>query len=182
MVGVINPANGTSIDRQKQAAISAPFQLLPGEAWPAEGVNIGSETVPASALPSTSPAAELKHHLSGGAIAGIVIAVTILVGIAGALFYFFGRLRSQKEVTKYATVESNSNETPRIIGPVVDTIPQSSTPNPQDRNELWSPISSVSLSRYMRLSKKPPLSPPAGHPAFSPFVQSTTYELEGGRN
>jgi hypothetical protein len=181
MVGVINPANGTSIDIQKQAAISAPFQLVPGEAWPAEGTTIGSETVPASASPSMSPA-KVKHHLSGGAIAGIAIALIIFVGTAAALFYFIGRWRARKEVTRYINVESRSNAIPRTISPPINTVPQRSAPSPQPISELWSPISPVSMDRYLPLSEKTPLSPPARHPAFGPFSeQSTTYELDGGR-
>jgi hypothetical protein len=45
------------------------------------------------------------------------------VGIAARLFYFIGRLRAKKEVTKYATVESGSKETPRTINPVVNIVP-----------------------------------------------------------
>src|ERR1700722_6774591 len=36
MVGTINPGKGESIIKQKQAAANAPFQLLPGQDWPAE--------------------------------------------------------------------------------------------------------------------------------------------------
>jgi hypothetical protein len=41
MVGVINPADGQSIDTQKSAAINADYQLVPGQSWPAEGSSPG---------------------------------------------------------------------------------------------------------------------------------------------
>jgi hypothetical protein len=176
MVGVINPANGTSIDEQRQAAISAPYQLLPGEAWPAEGGAIGSEVDVASPSPSTRAVESLNQPLSRGAIAGIFTGAIILVVIGAALFYFIGRSKASKDVMEHTSVEASSNEGPRSLASVVNTIPQSFTTNLP--NELWSPVSPVSTGRYLSLSEETSHLP-AGHPAFGICSQMMMYELEG---
>jgi hypothetical protein len=67
MVGMINPADGQSIDTQKSAAINADYQLVPGQSWPAEGSSSKSQST-SSSVPSTKSKDEKK--LSGGAICG----------------------------------------------------------------------------------------------------------------
>lgn len=104
MVGVINPNEMVSLDKQKEAAIKAPFQLAPGEAYPAEGAT-GSETASASGSQPTATngaTANTAHHssLSGGAIAGIVIGGLAVLAIAAALFYFMGRSKTYKDMFK----------------------------------------------------------------------------------
>jgi hypothetical protein len=106
MVGVINPNELVSLDKQKEAAIKAPFQLAPGEAWPAEGA-IGAASASASGL-SQPTATSLNgattntthHSLSGGAIAGIVIGGIAVLAVAAALFYFMGRSKTYKDMFK----------------------------------------------------------------------------------
>lgn len=68
MVGVINPANETSYSVQHQAAINALYQLLPRQAWPAEGSQTKSKTTTRKFPPA--------------AIAGIVGSIIILIIIA----------------------------------------------------------------------------------------------------
>lgn len=82
------------------------------------------------------------------------------MGIAEAPFYFIGRSRAKKEVTKYAAVEPGSKETPSAINSEDNIVPQRSFPGPGFRNELWSPMSPVDAGQYMTLSEKPPLRPP----------------------
>ncbi|KAF2397176.1 hypothetical protein EJ06DRAFT_533357 [Trichodelitschia bisporula] len=134
MVGVINPAKGTSLQKQKDAAISAPFQLAPGEPWPAEGANIGAET--ASAPPGyadqTATAVPNSHdshgvHLSGGAIAGIVIGAVLVLLLAGALFFFIGRSATYKSFLKKG-VPDQSTGAPSQMGEQPGPMPWSPVP------------------------------------------------------
>jgi hypothetical protein len=103
MVGVINPNEAQVLSKQKAAAISAPFQLAPDQAWPAEGSTPGAETAAASGSSptnTTTPNTSSEHHsgLSGGAIAGIVIAGVAVLALAAALFYFIGRSKTYKDM------------------------------------------------------------------------------------
>ncbi|KAF2452332.1 hypothetical protein BDY21DRAFT_294880 [Lineolata rhizophorae] len=86
MVGVINPANGTSVDIQRQAAQTASFQFFPGEPWPVEGSTASGSTLKPSA-----------HHLSGGVIARVVIGVIVFIGMIAAALYFVLRSRVNKQ-------------------------------------------------------------------------------------
>lgn len=100
MVGVINPTENQSIDKQVAAAKKAAYQLAPGESLPAEGSRPSSSATPSSS-PSPSPSTVAKHSsLSGGAIAGIVIGGIVLLAIAAALFYFMGRSKTYKDMFK----------------------------------------------------------------------------------
>lgn len=95
MVGVINPLESQSIDKQIAAAKTAKYQLAPGEALPVEGA---SST--ATATPSASSTPTVHKSLGGGAIAGIVIGGLAVLAIAAALFYFMGRSKTYKDMFK----------------------------------------------------------------------------------
>ncbi|QDS76792.1 hypothetical protein FKW77_002284 [Venturia effusa] len=94
MVGVINPLENQSIDKQIAAAKKAAYQLAPGEALPVEGAS------PTSTSSPTASAAPSSHRLSGGAIAGIVIGGLVVLAIAACLFYFMGRSKTYKDMFK----------------------------------------------------------------------------------
>jgi hypothetical protein len=108
MVGVINPNEEVDLNKQKQAAIKAPYQLAPGEAWPAENAKPGAETgtlagfskPTATSLSGTTSGSSGHHGLSGGAIAGIVIGAVAVLVLAAALFYFMGRSKTYKDMFK----------------------------------------------------------------------------------
>jgi len=106
MVGVINPNELVSLQKQKDAAISAPYELAPGQPWPAEGASVGAETATVSGYSqptSTSANGQNQgshHSLSGGAIAGIVIGGVVVLALAAALFYFVGSNKTYKDVLK----------------------------------------------------------------------------------
>lgn len=99
MVGVINPNATTSLDKQFQAAVDAPYELAPGQAFPAEGGGSMSNT-PSSAQSSAASNSNNGSgtHLSGGAIAGIVIGGVVVLLLAAALFYFVGRSKSYHDI------------------------------------------------------------------------------------
>lgn len=171
MVGVINPAYGSSIEIQKQAAVNAPFQLLPGDVWPAEGSATSSAAVPPS---STSTVDGTKAEISNGAIAGIVIAATLPVAAAVLMLFRLARSREKKRLTVTAS-HKDCKTVPAMEMPAQSPAPIAS--------ELMSPTSPNSMPQTMILSEKPPLSPPESHPAFGPFSQqSTTVELPGEGN
>ena len=168
MVGVINPAFGSTIEIQKQAAFNADFQLLPGDAWPAEG----SATSSAPTLPSsTSIVGESKAGITSGAIAGIVVGATLPLAAAVIILYQLAKSRAKKRLAV-----TTSRKDCKIVPPM-EMPAQSPVPVP---SELMSPISPASIPQTMYLPDKPPLPRSEGHPAFGPFSQqSTTIELDG---
>jgi hypothetical protein len=94
MVGVINPNSSVSLQSQYEAAVTAPYQLAPGQPFPAEGG--GSPTSAPSSSATASP--NSSSHLSGGAIAGIVIGGIVVLLLAAALFYFVGRSKTYRDI------------------------------------------------------------------------------------
>jgi hypothetical protein len=125
MVGVINPNEAQLLSKQQEAAIAAPFQLAPDQAWPAEGSTPGAETASASGFSSPTTTANSTsstvHHstLSGGAIAGIVIAGVAVLGLAAALFYFIGRSKTYKDMFtgKHSETAGTTSQVGDGLGP-----------------------------------------------------------------
>lgn len=123
MVGVINPLESQSIDKQIAAAKNAAYQLAPGEALPVEGASPTSSATPSasptsSATPYASPsAAAHKSTLGGGAIAGIAIGGLVLLLMSAALFYFIGRSKTYKDMFKASRGGTSSHpENPSETG------------------------------------------------------------------
>lgn len=87
MVGVINPNSSNTVQRQFSAALTAPYQLSPGQSWP-PGTQFGSSGIKGS-----------NSKLAPGAIAGIVIGGLFFVVIA-ALSYFVGRSRTYHQIMR----------------------------------------------------------------------------------
>ena len=121
MVGVINPNASVSLDAQLQQALQAPYMLTPGEPFPNEGEGeaavptpmltanpalltaqpTGVATALAPGYAATSSASQPPQqqqqssgtHLSGGAIAGIVVAAVAFLGLLAAVFWLLGHRR-----------------------------------------------------------------------------------------
>jgi len=93
MVGVINPNASTSLQKQFEAAVNAPYELAPGQAFPSEGGGSMNNTTPTGSSSSSG-----GTHLSGGAIAGIVIGGIVVLVLALALFYFVGRNKTYRDI------------------------------------------------------------------------------------
>ncbi|CAG5145768.1 uncharacterized protein ALTATR162_LOCUS1766 [Alternaria atra] len=120
MVGVINPNVTTSVDQQYQLALDSAYMLNPGEPFPPESPQ--PSNIPTnSATPGLSDSTNTdKKGLSTGAIAGIAIAGSSVVIIAGLLFFFWGRTKGLKdEVNRNAgTVRyprPNNRSPPRML-------------------------------------------------------------------
>ncbi|KAJ4347878.1 uncharacterized protein N0V89_009250 [Didymosphaeria variabile] len=97
MVGVINPNDTQTLDKQIIAAKDATFMVKPGDPIPAEA----SASLHASATATAAPSSHSGHTLSGGAIAGIVVGGIAFLAICAALFFYVGRTKSLKEVIKH---------------------------------------------------------------------------------
>lgn len=81
MVGAINPNATQTFAAQQAAAMSAPYMLVPGQPFPAEGTPAPS--------PSLSPAP--TTHLGAGAIAGIAVGAVAGIALLAALCFLLGR-------------------------------------------------------------------------------------------
>ncbi|KAK8195212.1 uncharacterized protein BKA78DRAFT_351114 [Phyllosticta capitalensis] len=102
MVGVINPASNQSLNYQHEKAVTAEYQLAPGQSWPAEGAKSSSTS-------STSSSSSSHHsHLSGGSIAGIVVGVIAFVGVACALVFYVARTRTYDKVFRQSQIGGSS--------------------------------------------------------------------------
>ncbi|KAH8726685.1 hypothetical protein GQ44DRAFT_771062 [Phaeosphaeriaceae sp. PMI808] len=177
MIGVINPAEGQSIDTQKSAAINADYQLLPGQSWPAEGSSPGLQ--PNLTFPPSKNSKSQK--VSGGAIAGIVIGILLAIVLTAALIFVARRARQRNG-------PKNTEEDSMSIGEQTVPVAMDFEPaSPIVRNELVSPVSPTpqrkkslrTFYKYPFVEK--PLVAPKGHPASrSELSRSTATELEGG--
>lgn len=180
MVGVINPAEGQSIETQKSAAINADYQLLPGQTWPAEGSSPGSQPSSTSSPSKTSK----SQKVSSGAIAGIVIGILLATFLTAALVFVVRRAR-QKNTSKnpddsMSLADRDEEEqmvpvamefepaTPRVQSGLVGPL----SPPPQRKKSLLQ-----TFYRYPFTEK--PLVAPKGHPAWrSESSRNTATELE----
>lgn len=109
MVGVINPAKNTSLAKQFSAAVNADYQLNPGDPFPAEGE---TPTATGTPIPADDGDNHGHHgnHLSGGAIAGIVVGVVAAVVLGGLVLYFCGKSRAYSELFKHSRAEADRYE------------------------------------------------------------------------
>lgn len=118
MVGAINPNSTQTLAYQKTQAKQAKFMVVPGDPLPAEGS--ASLSAPAGAATSTPPPSSSNQshgvHLSGGAIAGIVVGAVAFLIICAALFFFVGRTKSLKEVLKRNDATIANKTTPNTPG------------------------------------------------------------------
>ncbi|KAJ5248799.1 hypothetical protein N7468_000250 [Penicillium chermesinum] len=102
MVGVINQNSSQTFESQYKAALNYPVMTVPGQSFPAEGSDSEGDGTNTSTSPSSG-----HHGLSGGAIAGIVIAIVAFLAILGALFFVLGRNRVYQ---KWMTSQDNRTE------------------------------------------------------------------------
>ncbi|KAJ4990595.1 extracellular serine-rich protein [Stagonosporopsis vannaccii] len=121
MVGAINANSTQTLASQIQAAQRADFQIAVGEPIPNEATStiLNAPT----ATPTHSPSS--GTHLSGGAIAGIVVGGVAFLVICAALFFYVGRSKSLKEVLKRQDGNANRASTP---GPDMGYIPHEQVP------------------------------------------------------
>ncbi|KAF2633463.1 hypothetical protein BU25DRAFT_405357 [Macroventuria anomochaeta] len=110
MVGAINANSTQTLASQIQAAKNADFQLAVGDPVPNEATStiLNGPTSTSTSTPSSSPGGT---HLSGGAIAGIVIGAVAFLVCCAALFFYVGRSKSLKEVIKRQEASANANRT-----------------------------------------------------------------------
>ncbi|KAF8250676.1 hypothetical protein K440DRAFT_617460 [Wilcoxina mikolae CBS 423.85] len=118
MVGVINPAQDSDLDKYRSGSKNASYVLQPGQDWPSEAESntaaVHSPTIPPTssstgptsaaevtitASPTHSPAAGNTQSLSTGGIAGVAIGAAAVVGLIGGLFFFLGRKKSAPPAT-----------------------------------------------------------------------------------
>ncbi|KAE8139071.1 hypothetical protein BDV38DRAFT_270250 [Aspergillus pseudotamarii] len=98
---MIGPTANMTWEHQNKKAINYPYQLEPWEHIPAEG-----ESPTSSATSSPSPSSS-GSHLSGGAIAGIVVGAVAFIGLLVAFFFVMGRNQVYK---KWMTSQDGTTE------------------------------------------------------------------------
>ncbi|KAH4291061.1 hypothetical protein HBH64_124120 [Parastagonospora nodorum] len=105
MVGVINPNETQTLDKQIQAANMTTHQLAPGESIPLEGGFTTSDSPIPGGSTSTPRQADASHDhshgLSTAAIVGISVGAGAFLVVCAALFFFVGRLKSLKELIRH---------------------------------------------------------------------------------
>lgn len=112
MVGVINPNDTQTLQKQIAAAKEASYQLRPGDPIPAEASSTLHSS--ATASPTSTPTPHAHSGLSGGAIAGIVVGAVAFLVLCAALFFHVGRTKSLKDVIKdRETLKSPDGQYPR---------------------------------------------------------------------
>ena len=151
MVGVINPNSSVSLENQYQAAIAAPYQLAPGQSFPAEGggPTTNTSTSAQSSTAASSNGSPSNSHLSGGAIAGIAVGAIAVLLLAAALFYFVGRSKTYHDLLGHkasSTQEGQCSQT-SDMGPWSPAGPMS----PASPNARFSAVTA-----YSHLQAPPP--------------------------
>jgi hypothetical protein len=153
MVGVINGAVNQNVGKQINVAISAPFQLNPGQ------------SLPASASPGS--------NLSGGAIAGIVIGALFVLALAVGLFYFVSRSLAQKRkresstttTTEKAHLDPNAyNNQHASWSPYPSPNPVTQFEGQYHHHPYYSPSQSP---EQLRVSSPPAIEMPADRPVIA---------------
>lgn len=111
MIGVINPNATHAWEAQHQFAMTAPYDLKPGETWKAEDRDHGKPS--STPAPSTKPeeGGGKKSGLGAGVIAGIAIGSAAVVVIAAALLY----VAEEENSTKLTARASFSRRRPPLI-------------------------------------------------------------------
>lgn len=171
MIGVINPNPKTNqtLKRQLEIAQNVTFQLAPGDPFPTET---------ASANPSSSGG---DHHLSGGAIAGIVIGGAAVLVLAGGLIYLCGwkygkgtaRPTSTQTLPQMsATGMGDGKFSPGPNGPLSPPAESSAHFSLNPGNDPYrghSPAHSHSPSQHY--AQSPALTNRSSHPAYGHYSQ-----------
>jgi hypothetical protein len=98
--------------------------LQPGEDFPAEGASSSSSATAAASTSTTSTTAGMnlamqskKSRLAAGAIAGIVLGMFAIIGLAAALCYFVGRTRKWKETYVKQSMAASPCPSPSPFSP-----------------------------------------------------------------
>ena len=141
MVGVINPNASVSLQAQLEKALQAPYMLTPGQPFPNEGEGGGRAPTPAltanpsllnapptgvatAVVPSATAAPSGGSHLSGGAIAGIVVAAVAFLALLAGFFWLLGHRRGFGSATQGGSSQWGKS-------------------SKQDRTEAWAADSST---------------------------------------
>ena len=185
MVGVINPADGQSIDTQQDAAANAEYQLVPGQSPPAAGSSSESHSA-SSSVPSAKSKDEKR--LSGGAIAGIIIGMLLLAVLVAAGLVFALRRARQRKTARSSEDDSTSltrHGVEEQIVPVTLDIEPPAPPAPPVHSGLANDPStplrrgrSLFQTFYRYPFAEKPMTASSNHAKFKPgAMQDTTIEL-----
>ncbi|EON67878.1 hypothetical protein W97_07375 [Coniosporium apollinis CBS 100218] len=152
MVGVINPNRTTSLETQRGLALQAAYVLNPGDPFPAEAsssiasLGYGYPTVTPGSSPTgatTSPTAAASTggtKLGTGAIVGIAIGGAVILLLAAALFYFFGRSRSLKQQLNRDSATVPTSTSHQFASPPMSPAPHHSPDMYQSGGAVFVPV------------------------------------------
>lgn len=121
MVGAINANSTQTLALQIEAAERADYQLEVGDPVP----NEATSTILNAPTSTPTHSSSGGSHLSGGAIAGIVVGGVAFLVVCAALFFYVGRSKSLKEVLKRQDRNANGASTP---GPEMGYMPHDQVP------------------------------------------------------
>ncbi|KAJ3951904.1 hypothetical protein N0V92_011674 [Colletotrichum tropicale] len=147
MIGVINENSSQTLDKQLEAALPLTTQILPGEPFPTESDASRND----------------HHHLSGGAIAGIVIGCAAFLIFGGLLVYLCGRRGGLKRAYRQPPQSGQAGEVEASHPPVteVNYSAQPKSPATQGwRNSHYSELSGTYRDQPTPIGGFPGASPP----------------------
>ncbi|KAI8219482.1 putative GPI-anchored cupredoxin [Colletotrichum sp. SAR 10_86] len=147
MIGVINENSTQTLDKQLEAALPLTTQILPGEPFPTESDASRND----------------HHHLSGGAIAGIVIGCAAFLIFGGLLIYLCGRRGGLKRAYRQPPQSGQAGEVEASHPPVteVNYSAQPKSPATQGwRNSHYSELSGTYRDQPTPIGGFPGASPP----------------------
>ncbi|KAF4819537.1 putative GPI-anchored cupredoxin [Colletotrichum siamense] len=147
MIGVINENSTQTLDKQLEAALPLTTQILPGEPFPTESDASRND----------------HHHLSGGAIAGIVIGCAAFLIFGGLLVYLCGRRGGLKRAYRQPPQSGQAGEVEASHPPVteVNYSAQPKSPATQGwRNSHYSELSGTYRDQPTPIGGFPGASPP----------------------
>lgn len=148
MIGAINAGGNKTLEKQIEFAVNAIYQLAPGDPFPSETASQTGTPSPTNSpdgVPSNSGGSDGggHHHLSAGAIAGIVIGAAAVLVLGGGLIYLcgwrYGMYRTNTQIFPPPMADAKFSPSPKSPGYGAATTMHYSVPPGNDPYQAQSP-------------------------------------------